>query len=183
MLLWSCPLVCHQCPLQAHRCPKSVLTVGSAAPLRSHPSAPLCLCIAGLNLCPDLLLLPSFFPSIWVFFNESALHMRWPKYCSFSFSISPSNEGLVDFLTIHGWFPLGLTGWISLQSKKLSRVLSNTTVQKHQFFGTEPSLQSNSHIHRVNDTIQPFNSLSPPSPPALNLSQHQGLFQWVSSAH
>ena len=48
---------------------------------------------------------------------------------------------------IQGWFPLGLTGWISLQSKGLSRVFSNTTVQKHQFFGTQPSLWSNFHIH------------------------------------
>ena len=45
-------------------------------------------------------------------------------------------------MNIHGWFPLGLTGWISLQSKKLSRVFSNTTVQKHQFFGAQLSLWS-----------------------------------------
>ena len=50
-------------------------------------------------------------------------------------------------MTIHDWFPLGLTGWISLQSKGLSRVSSNTTVQKHQFFGAQLSLKSNSHIH------------------------------------
>ena len=50
-------------------------------------------------------------------------------------------------MNIQDWFPLGLTGWISLQSKGLSRVFSNTTVQKHQFFGTRLSLQSNSHIH------------------------------------
>ena len=62
------------------------------------------------------------------------------KYWSFSFSISPSNEYL-------DWFPLGWTGWISLQSKGLSRVFSNTTVQKHQFFSTQLSLWSNSHIH------------------------------------
>ena len=76
--------------------------------------------------CP-LLLLPSIFPSISVFSNESVLHIRWPKYWSFSFSISPSNE------------PLGFTGWISLQSKGLSRVFSNTTVQKHRFFGAQTS--------------------------------------------
>ena len=58
-----------------------------------------------------------------VFSSESALCIRWPKYWSFSFSISPSNYS--------GWFHLGLTGWISLQSKGLSRVFSNTTVQKH----------------------------------------------------
>ena len=86
------------------------------------------------------LLLPSIFPSIWVFSNESALHIRWPKYRSFSFSISPSNEysGLIFF---------GLTGLISLQSKGLSRVFSNSTVQKHQFFGTQLSLWSDSYIH------------------------------------
>ena len=59
-------------------------------------------------------------------FNESALCIRWPKYWSFSFSISPSNN-------IQGWSPLGWTGWISLQSKGLSKVFSSTTVQKHQF--------------------------------------------------
>jgi len=93
-----------------------------------------------LNLCRPLLLLPSIFPSIRVFSSESVLHIRWPKYWSFSFSISPSNE-------IRDSFPLGWTGWISLQSKGLSRVFTNTTVQKHQFFGTQPSLWSNFHIH------------------------------------
>ena len=86
-----------------------------------------------LILCHPLLLPPSIFPSIRVFSSESALHSRWPKYWSFSFSISPSNE-------YPGWFPLGWTGWISLQSKGLSRVFSNTTVQKHQFFGVQLSL-------------------------------------------
>ena len=50
-------------------------------------------------------------------------------------------------MNIQDWFPLGLTGWISLQSKGISRVFSNTTVKKHQFFGTQLSSQSNSHIH------------------------------------
>ena len=50
-------------------------------------------------------------------------------------------------MNIQGWFPLGLTGWISLQSKGLSRVFSSLTVQKHQFFGAQPSLRSNFHIH------------------------------------
>ena len=67
------------------------------------------------------------------FSNESILRIRWPKYWSFSFSISlPMN--------IQDWFPLGLTGWVSLQSKGLSRVFSNTTIQKHQFFGAQLSL-------------------------------------------
>ena len=85
-----------------------------------------------LILCHPLLLLPPSLPSIRVFSNESTLHMRWPKYWSFSFRISPSNEhpGLIS---------LGWTGWISLQSKGLSRVFSNTTVQKHQFFGAQLS--------------------------------------------
>ena len=79
-------------------------------------------------------------PSIRVFSNESTVCMRWPKYSSFSFSIIPSKEipGLISFRM----------DWLdSLQSKGLSRVFSNTTVQKHQFFGAQPSSQSNSHIH------------------------------------
>ena len=91
-----------------------------------------------LILCHPLLLLPSIFPSIRVFSNESALHITWPKY--WSFTISPS-------MTTQYWFPLGLTGWIFLQSKGLSRVFSNTTVQKHQIFGAQLILWSNSHIH------------------------------------
>ena len=76
-----------------------------------------------------------------VFSSESTLLMKWPKYWSFSFSIIPSKE-------IPGLgFPSEWTGRISLQSKGLSRVFSNTTVQKHQFFGTQPSAQSNFHIH------------------------------------
>ena len=86
------------------------------------------------------LLLPPIPPSIKVFSNESTLRMRWPKYWSFSFSIIPSKKS-------QGWSPSEWTSWISLQSKGLSRVFSNTTVQKHQFFGTQPSSQSNSHIH------------------------------------
>ena len=87
-----------------------------------------------LILCCPLLLLPSIFPSIRVFSKESVLHIRWPKCWSFSFSASPS----VLLMNIQDWFPLGWTGWISLQYKGLSRVF-NTTVQKHQFFGTQLS--------------------------------------------
>ena len=77
-----------------------------------------------LILCRPLSLLPSIFPSIRVFSNESDLPIRWPKYCSFSFSISPSNEysGLIFFRV--DWFDL-------LASKGLSSIFSNTTVQKH----------------------------------------------------
>ena len=82
------------------------------------------------HLCHPLLLPPSIFASIRVFSNESALHIRWSKYWSFSFNISPSNEHsrLISFRMD------------SLQSKGLSRVFSNTTVQKHQFFHAQLSL-------------------------------------------
>ena len=93
-----------------------------------------------LILCHPLLLLPSIPPSIRVFSNESTLHMRWPKYWSFSFCMSPSKN-------IQDWSPLEWTVWNSLQSKGLSRVFSYTTVQKHQFFSTQLSSQSSSHIH------------------------------------
>ena len=78
-----------------------------------------------LILCRPLFLLPSIFPSIRIFSNESALLIRWPKYWSFSFSIT------VLAMNIQDWFPLGLNGLISLLSKGLSRVFSSTTVQKH----------------------------------------------------
>ena len=93
-----------------------------------------------LILCRPLLLLPSIFPSIKVFANESVLHIRWPKFWNFSFSIRPSNKysGLISFRI--DWFDL-------LRSKGLSRVFSNTTVQKHQFLGAQLSSQPNSHIH------------------------------------
>ena len=87
-----------------------------------------------------LLLLLSIFLSSRIFSNESALCISWPKY--WNFSIGPSNEhsGLISFK---------LTGWISLQSKGLSRVLSNTTVQKHQFFG--PSLLYGPALTSIHD--------------------------------
>ena len=81
------------------------------------------------------LLLPSIFPNISVFSNESPLCIRWPKCWSFSSSPSKAYSGLIS---------LGLTCLISLQFKELSRVFSNTTVQKHQFFDAQPSSWSNS---------------------------------------
>ena len=92
-----------------------------------------------LILCLLLLLLPSVFPSIRVFPKDSVICIRWPKYWSFSFSISSFNKysGLISFRM----------DWLAfLQSKGLSRVFSNTIVQKHQFFSTLPSLRSNFHI-------------------------------------
>ena len=86
-----------------------------------------------LILYRPLLLLPAIFPSITVFSNESFLHIQWPKYWSFSFSVSPPKEysGPISFRM--NWL-------ISLLSKELSRVFSNTTVQKHRFFSAQLSL-------------------------------------------
>ena len=94
-----------------------------------------------LILCHPSLLHPSIFPNIRIFSKESVLQTRWPSYWSFSFSTAlPMN--------IQDWFPLRWTGWISVQSKELSRVFSNTTVQKHQFFSAQLSLWFNSQsIH------------------------------------
>ena len=86
-----------------------------------------------LILCHPLLLPPSIFPSIRIFSNESVPHIRWLKDWSFSFSISPSNEysGLISFRM----------NWLNLLAVKgLSRVFSNTSVQKHQIFSAQLSL-------------------------------------------
>ena len=93
-----------------------------------------------LIFCRPPLLLSSIFPRIRVFSNESALHIRWSNIrAPASASVLPMNS--------QDWFALGVTGLISFQSKGLSTVFSNTTVQKHQFFGAQPYLWSNSHIH------------------------------------
>ena len=121
------------CSFQSLSCVRFFETPWTAAheaslPLTSSPS--LCKHVSiesvmpsnRLFLCHPRLLLPSVFPGIRVFSNESVLPIRWPKYWSFSFSICPSNEysGLISF-------------GIDWQSKELSRVFSNT-VQKHQLF-------------------------------------------------
>ena len=100
-------------------CQASLSNTNSQSLLKSMPIK-LVMPSNHLIVC-HLLLLPSVFPSIRVFSKESVLHIRWPKYWSFSFIISPSNQysGLISF---------GLTGLISWQSKGLSRVFSNTTV-------------------------------------------------------
>ena len=92
-----------------------------------------------LTHCHPLLLLPSIFPSIRVFSNESVLCIRWPKYWSFSFSISPSNEysGLISFRM--DWFDL-----LAFQGTLKSLLQHQSS--KHQFFGAQLSQQSNSHI-------------------------------------
>ena len=102
-----------------------------------------------LILCSPLLLLPPIPPSFRVSSNESTLRMRWPKYWSFSFTIIPSKKS-------QGWSPSEWTGWISLQSKGLLRVFSNTTVQKHHTlalsFFHSPTLTS-IHDHRKNHSL------------------------------
>ena len=98
-----------------------------------------------LILCHPLFLLLSIVPSIRVSSNDLVLRIRWPKDWSFSISISPSNEysGLISLRI--DWFDL-----FTVQGTlKSLRVFSNTTVQTHQFFGTQLSLWSNSHIHTL----------------------------------
>ena len=92
-----------------------------------------------LNLCYPLLLCFQSFPS------SESFPMSW-LFASGGQRIGGSALAPVLPMNIQGWFPLGMTGLISLQSKGLSRVFSNATVQKHQFFGAQP-LSSNSHIH------------------------------------
>ena len=93
-----------------------------------------------LILCHPLLLLPPIPPSIRVFSSESALCIRWPKYWSFSFNISPSNEhlGLISFRM--DWLDL-----LAVQGTLKSLLQHHSS--KNQFFGTQLSLLSNSHIH------------------------------------
>ena len=128
--LWSYVTVAHQASLSIAntRSLHKLMSIESVMP-SNH-----------LILCLPLLLLPSIFLRIRVFSNQSVLHIRWPKYWSLSFNISPSNEysGLISFRI--DWLDL-------LAVQGFSRVFSNTTVQKHQFFSTQLSLQSNSHIH------------------------------------
>ena len=130
----TCPTLCDPWTA-AHQAFLSITNSWSSPKLMSIKSVMLS---SHLILCHPLLFLPP--PSIRVISNETTLRMRWPKYWSFT---------LASFLPkkSQGWSPSEWTGWISLQSKGLSRVFSNTTVQQHQFFGAQRSSQSNSHIH------------------------------------
>ena len=96
-----------------------------------------------LILCHHLLLLPAIFPNIKVFSNESTLCIRWPRYWSFSISLSSVYSGFIPFR--FDWLDL-----LAVQgtSKRLPRDFSSTTIWKHQFFCTQPSLWSNYHIHK-----------------------------------
>ena len=125
-------LVAQLCPTLQPRGLQQALSITNSWSLLKLMSIKLVMTSNYLILCCPLLL-PSIYPNIRIFSNESVLHIRWPKYRSFSFSISlPIN--------IQDWFPLGWTEWIPLQSKRLSRVFSKTTVQKHQLFSAQLSL-------------------------------------------
>ena len=124
-----------------------------------------------LIFCHPLLLLPSIFLSIRVFSSESALRIRWPKFCSFTFSISPSNEysGLICFTDWLVWSPCcPRDSQESSPTPQLKSINSSALS-----FLYSPTLTS----------IQDYWKNHTPSPPALSLSQHQGLFKWVSSSH
>ena len=97
-------------------------------------------CHTTISFCRPPILLPSIFPSIGVFSMSQF-------FASGGHSTGASALASVLPMNIQRWFPLGLTGLISLQSRGFSWVFSNITVQKHQFFGAQPSLWSNSHIH------------------------------------
>jgi len=135
--LYSCLIqfssVPQSCPtLRPHGLQHTRLSCPSPTPgaySNSCPLSPCCHPTISSSVVPFCL---QSFPAS-VFSNESVLCIRWPKCWSFSFSISPSNE-------YSGLISLGWTGWILLPSKGLSRVFSNTTVQKHQFFSTQLSL-------------------------------------------
>ena len=113
--------VLHHLPVCSNSCPLSWWC---------HPA--ISFCVFPFSLCLQSFPASGSFPVGQLFVS-----IRWPQYWSFSFSINPMN--------IQGWFPLGLSGLISLQSKELSRIFFNTTVRKHQFFCVQPSLWSNSY--------------------------------------
>ena len=122
----------------AHQAPLSFTFSQNFLKFMSIESVMLC---NHLILCRPLLFPPSIFPNIRVFSSESALHIRWPKYWSFSFSISPSNEfsELISFRM--DWFDL-----LEVQRALKNQVISSTTIWKHQFLGAQPSLWSNSYL-------------------------------------
>ena len=136
----SCPTFCTPCTA-AHQ---GSLSINNSLSLLKLMSIELVMPSNNLILCCPLLLQQSIFSSIRVFANESVLHMSGPKYWSFGFSISPSNEysKLISFRI--DWFDL-----LTVQGtvKSLLQHHSYTTVQKYQIFGSQLSLQSNSHIH------------------------------------
>ena len=139
--LFSCLVVSDSRTPMTLDCSTPGFPVLSGVSSNSHPLSRWCHPTISSSVVPFSSCSQSF--GIRVFSNESALHIRWLKYWSFSFNISPSSEN------IQGWFPLwfGNFGLISLLSKGLSRVFSSTTIQRHQFFDFQPSWLFSSHIH------------------------------------
>ena len=115
----------------------------------SSPSPRVCLSFCSLSQrChPGITFSVVPFSSYLQSFPASGSFSMSQLFASGGQSIGVSASASVFPMNTQNGFPLGWTGWTSLQSKGLSRVFSNTTVQKHQFFGAQPSLQSNSHIH------------------------------------
>ena len=160
-----------------------------------------------LILCHPLLLPPSIFPSIRAFSSESVLRIRWLKYWSFSFSIIPSKEipGLIsfrmDWLDLLADIYLFIHWEVSALKKKVTfkEILDVVVVQliscvwlfatpwtvarqaSLSFSISQGLLKPTGNVHCVNNAIQPSHPLLSPCPPALSLSQHQDLFQWVGS--
>ena len=120
--------------LQYARLPRPSLSAGYCSFMSIESVMP----YKNLILCHPLLLLPSIFPSIRVFCNGSAVYIRWPRY--WSFSISPSNE-------YSGLISIRIDSLDLLAVQELTSVFFKTTVQKHQFFGAQPSLWFSTHIH------------------------------------
>ena len=132
----SCSTLCDPM-IAARQASLSITNSQSSLKLKSIKSG---MSSSHLILCCPLLLLPQSLPASESF--PVSQHFAWGGQ-------STGVSALASFLpkSTQDWSPLECTGWISLQSKGLSRVFSNTTVQKHQFFGTQLSSQSNSHIH------------------------------------
>ena len=126
-----------------------------------------------LILCCPLLLLTSIYPSIGVFTSELAVHIRWPKYWSFTFSLL---YGLT-LTSVHDYQFSSVTQSCLTLCDPMDCSTPGFPVH-HQLLELIKT-----HVHWVGDAIQPSHPLSSPFPPAFNLSQHQGLFQWVSSSH
>ena len=137
-LLFSCSIMSNS--LQPHGLQHSKLPCPSPSP-RAYSNSVSIKSVMPSNhpvLCHPLLLLPSIFPSIKIRAGESAVHIRGPKYWNFSFNPSSESSGLISFR---------IDCFDFLAGKGLSRVFFSTTIWKHQFFGAQPSLWFNSHIH------------------------------------
>ena len=132
-----CPTLCRPHGLQHTRLPCPSPTPGACS--NSYPSSWWCHPTISSSVIPFSSCLQSFPAS-------GSFLMSW-LFASGGQSTGASVSVSVLLMNIQDWFPLGWTGLISLRSKGLSRIFSNTTVQKHQFFGIQPSLWFNSHIH------------------------------------